>query len=105
MFGDAGSDDSDDMFSVKKSISKKEPTGRDESRKEDLLKVGKSDTVHNMKTSTPQNNLNSKGLFSDDEDDNDLFYSTKKKAATPTNDEVARKVSILLLINILKQKM
>lgn len=115
LFADPESEeDSDDIFSSSKNIKKrtKEPSDNPypanvENVSKKLLDVIASD---NIATSTPESNVNSTSLFSDDEnDDADLFGNSKKQSHKPTSvpsstnstQETNKKVSsstLLLLV-------
>ncbi|XP_024936707.1 WASH complex subunit 2 isoform X2 [Cephus cinctus] len=84
-FGDADSEDSDDIFTsktstkkvVKKNISTTSKPFHDNIQKP-LLTVGTAENTGNMATSTPETIVNANNLF-EDEDDNDLFGTSKRE--------------------------
>ncbi|XP_017889320.1 WASH complex subunit 2 isoform X2 [Ceratina calcarata] len=90
LFGDADSEDSDDIFSPKnviKPIAKtKQPNNNNPVAQAGDVKKNHLDIIapgatNNMVTSTPETNTNNTNAFSDDED-SDLFGSSKNQQST-----------------------
>lgn len=90
LFADADSEeDSDDIFSSKNVIKKhtKKPTASDNApaNVEDAPKRFLDIGTGNIATSTPESNVNATSLFSDEENDMDLFGNSKKQSHKPTS--------------------
>lgn len=88
LFADADSDDSDNIFSSKntvKTITKNKYTNSNnhlpntESAQKKYLGIVAPAVTSQRATSTPETNVNDTNLFSDDEDDGDLFGSSKNQ--------------------------
>lgn len=81
LFGDADSDDSDDIFSGKSSMNQKNTNSRsqDKMKTNNLLSVGDTMGKKGMTTSTPETNDVVNSLFDDESEDADSLFSQKKK--------------------------
>lgn len=89
LFADADSDEDSDIFSPKNTVKKehtKEPSdniqsANTENKSKKFLDVVAPGFANNIATSTPDSNVKTSGLFSDDEnDDADLFGNSKKQS-------------------------
>ncbi|XP_053971429.1 WASH complex subunit 2 [Hylaeus volcanicus] len=101
LFADADSEDSDNIFSSKntvKTITKNKHTNSNnhseitESAQKKYLSTVTPAVTSQRVTSTPETNINNNNLFSDDEDDGDLFGPSKNQ---PPNKIKPAGVSIL----------
>lgn len=95
LFADGDSEDSDDIFSSKQPVKRITKDAKAESKRamntESVQKkfldvvIGKTGKT-NWTTSTPESNVDVNNLFSEEEDDNDLFATSKKQSSKPIKE-------------------